>query len=107
MNTSQLLHIFLCAACIALVYLVFYLMIMRFACAELSKSGASRGKDAIQIYAGADSLEYYLRIALAASAAERITIIVNIPKNDSRKNEMKDIVRMMRRRHKNIFYRIT
>ena len=107
MNTSQLLHIFLCAACIALLYLFFYVIVVRFACAELSKSGALREKDAIQIYAQADSLEYYLRIALAASAADHMTIIVNIPKTDSRKNERKEIVRMMRRRHKNIFYRIT
>ena len=107
MNTSQLFNLCLCAAGVALVYLLFYCLSVRYASAELSKSGASVVKDAIQIYASADSLEYYLRIAIAASGGDRVTIIVNIPKNDGRKHEMKEIVRMMRRRHKNIFYRMT
>ncbi len=107
MNTSQLFDLCLCAAGVALVYFIFYRLIVRYASAELSKSGASVEDDAIQIYANADSLEYYLRIAIAANAGDRVTIIVNIPKNDGKKNEMKEIVRMMRRRHKNIFYRMT
>ena len=107
MNTSHLFYLFLCSAGIAALYLVCRFLICRFASAELSRSGAVREKDSIQIYAEADSLEYYLRVALAASAMDRMTIIVNIPKHDGRKQEMKAIVRMMRRRHKNIFYRIT
>ena len=107
MNTNHLFYLFLCAACIALLYLLFYFLIIRYARVELSRSGAVREKDAIQIYAEVDSLEYYLRVALAASASDRMTIVVNIPKHDRRKSEMKAIVRMMRRRHKNIFYRIT
>jgi len=107
MNTNQLFYLFLCAAGIALIYLVFYFLVVRYARAELSRSGAVREKDAIQIYADADSLEYYLRVALAASVPDRMTIVVNIPKHDRRRSEMKAIVRMMRRRHKNIFYRMT
>ncbi len=107
MNPSHLFYLFLCAVGIALLYLVFYFLVVRYARAELSRSGAAREKDAIQIYAEADSLEYYLRVALAASAVDRMTIVVNIPKHDKRKSEMKAIVHMMRRRHKNIFYRMT
>ena len=107
MNTSRLFYLFLCAAGIAIFYLICYFLISRSASAELSRSGAVREKDSIQIYAEADSLEYYLRVALAASATDRMTIVVNIPKRDGRRAEMKAIVRMMRRRHKNIFYRMT
>ena len=78
----------------------------RYAHAELSRSGAVWENNAIQIYAEAESLEYYLRVAIAASDADRVTIIVNIPKNNGRKNEMRETVRMMLRRHKNIFYRM-
>ena len=107
MNTSQLFDLCLCAAGVAFIYLISHRLIVWYASAELSKSGASVEDDAIQIYADADSLEYYLRIAIAANADDRVTIIVNIPKSDVRKDEMKEIVRMMRRRHKNIFYRMT
>jgi hypothetical protein len=107
MNISQLSWLCLSAAGIAFLYFVLYFCIYEYARAELSRSGASWEDDAIQIYAEADSLEYYLRIAIAANANDRVPIIVNISENDSRKNEMKQIVRMMRRRHKNIFYRMT
>ena len=107
MNTSHVIWLCLCAVGIAFLYLVCYFLICRYARAELSKSGALREKDSIQIYAEAESLEYYLRVAIAASGPNRVTIVVNIPKTDGKKNEMKDIVRMMRRRHKNIFYRMT
>ena len=106
MNTGQLLTIVICALTIALLYSLVHFIIFRFASAELSKSGASRERDAIRIYADAESLEYYLRVAIAASGRERLTIIVHIRKDDPGQNEMKAIVRMMRRRHKNIFYRI-
>ena len=104
MNTSQLATVILCAPAIAFVYLLFYFIVFRFASSELSQIGASREKDAIRIYADAESLEYYLRVAIAASGRERLAIIVHIRKDDPGQNEMKAIVRMMRRRHKNIFY---
>ena len=85
MNTSQLFDLCLCAAGVAFIYLISHRLIVWYASAELSKSGAS----------------------VAANADDRVTIIVNIPKSDVRKDEMKEIVRMMRRRHKNIFYRMT
>ena len=106
MNISQLSWLCLSAAGIAFLYFILYFLIFRYARAELSRSGASWEDDAIQIYAEADSLEYYLRIAIAASANDCMQIIVNISENDSRKNEMRETVRMMRRRHKNIFYRM-
>lgn len=106
MNISQLSWLCLSAAGIAFLYLVLYFLIFRYARAELSRSGASWEDDAIQIYAEADSLEYYLRIAIAANANDRVPIIVNISESDGKKNEMRETVRMMRRRHKNIFYKM-
>ena len=107
MDIDQILCLCLSAAGIAFLYFIFYFCIFEYARAELARSGASWEDDAIQIYAEAESLEYYLRIALASSANDRVTIIVNISGSDPKKNEMKEIVRMMRRRHKNIFFRIT
>ena len=107
MNINQILWLCLSAAGIAVLYLVLYFCICEYARAELFRSGASWADDAIQIYADADSLEYYLRIAIAASASDRVPIIVNISASDGKRNEMKQTVRMMRRRHKNIFYRMT
>ena len=94
------------AAVIALVYLLLYFLFFRFARAELKKVDAAWEEDAILLYVEAEALEYYLRIALAASGNKRLDIIVNISKTDSRKNEMKEIVYAMRRKHKNIFYRM-
>ncbi len=107
MNTSEIFWLCLCAATIAFLYLICYFLICRYARAELLRSGALREKDAIQIYAEVESLEYDLRMAIAASGMTRVTIIVNIAENDGNKNEMKETVRMMRRKHKNIFYRMT
>ena len=106
MNISQLSWLCLSAAGIAFLYFILYFLIFRYARAELSRSGASWEDDAIQIYAEADSLEYYLRIAIAANANDRVPIIVNISESDGKKNEMRETVRMMRRRHKNIFYKM-
>ena len=106
MNTSQILWLCLCAAGIAVLYLIGHFGLCRYARAELSRGGASWEDDSIQIYAEADSLEYYLRVAIAASANDRVAIVVNISESDGRKNEMRETVRMMRRRHKNIFYRM-
>ena len=92
---------------IALIYLILYFLFFRFARAELKKIDASWEENAILLYVEADSLEYYLRMALVASGNKHLDIIVNIPKTDSRKDEMKEIVYAMRRKHKNIFYRMT
>ena len=94
------------AMVIALVYLLFYFLFFRFSRAELKKINAVREEKAILLYVEAEALEYYLRIALAASGTERLDIIVNIPRTDIRKDEMKQIVYAMRRKHKNIFYRM-
>ena len=92
---------------IAFVYLILYFLFFRFAGAELKKIDATWEENAILLYVEAEALEYYLRMALAASGDRRLDIIVNIPKTESRKDEMKEIVRAMRRKHKNIFYRMT
>ena len=64
MNTSQILWLCLCAAGIAVLYLICHFCICRYAHAELSRSGAVWENNAIQIYAEAESLEYYLRVSV-------------------------------------------
>ena len=92
---------------IALIYLFLYVLVFRFARAELKKIDAVREENAILLYVEADALEYYIRLAIAASGTKHTDIIVNIPKTDSQKDEMKEIVYAMRRKYKNIFYRMT
>ena len=92
---------------IAIIYLILYFLFFRFARAELKKIDAAWEENAILLYVEAEALEYYLRMALVASGDRRLDIIVNIPKTECRKDEMKGIVHAMRRKHKNIFYRIT
>ncbi|MBE6665303.1 MAG: hypothetical protein E7603_03645 [Ruminococcaceae bacterium] len=106
MDFTPLQTVCLSAIAIAFVYLFFYFLFFRFAHAELKKINASWEENAILLYVEAEALEYYLRMALAASGNKRQDIIVNIPRTDSRKDEMKAIVCAMRRKHKNIFYRM-
>ena len=61
------------AAVIALVYLLLYFLFFRFARAELKKVDAAWEEDAILLYVEAEALEYYLRIALAASGNKKVT----------------------------------
>lgn len=107
MDFTLLQTVFAFAMAIALIYLFFYFLFFRFAKAELKKINAVRKENAILLYVEVEALEYYLRMALAASGNKRLDIIVNIPKTESRKDEMKEIVYAMRRKHKNIFYRMT
>lgn len=94
------------AVVIALVYLLCYFLFFRFACAELKKIDSVWEEKNILLYVDAEKLEYYLRMALVASGTKHLNIIVNISKTDRKKEEMKEIVYAMRRKHKNIFYRI-
>ena len=55
---------------IALVYLLCYFLFFRFARAELKKINVEWEENALLLYVEADALEYYLRIALAASGTE-------------------------------------
>lgn len=107
MDYTHLQMIFLFAIVIALAYLLLYFLFFRFARAELKKIDAKREENAILLYVEADALEYYIRLAIAASGTKHMDIIVNIPKTDSQKDEMKEIVYAMRRKYKNIFYRMT
>ena len=95
------------AIALALIYLLLYFLYFRFARAELKKIDARREENAILLYVEAEALEYYLRLAIVASGREHLDIIVNIPRTDGQKEEMKEIVYAMRRKYKNIFYRMT
>lgn len=107
MDFTPLQTVCVFAIAIAFVYLFLYFLLFRFARAELKKIDASWEENAILLYVEAEALEYYLRMALAASGNKQMDIIVNIPKTDDKKDEMKEIVYAMRRKHKNIFYRMT
>ncbi len=94
------------AVLIALIYLLLYYLYFRFARAELKKIDALREENAILLYVEADALEYYLRMAITVNGSEHLDIIVNIPKTESKKDEMKDIIYTMRRKYKYIYYRM-
>ena len=102
---NQILQIFLFAAGIFVCYLLISFIIFLFSRRELMQKGIIPAEDhTIQIYAEAEALEYYLLLALAASENRRMKIIVHIPKTDGACDDMISTVRMMRRKHKNIFY---
>ncbi|MBQ3490038.1 MAG: hypothetical protein IJA86_05580 [Clostridia bacterium] len=106
MNWMPLQTVCAFAVVIALIYLLCYFLFSRFARAELKKIDALREENAILLYVEAEALEYYLRMAIAVSGCEQVDIIVNIPKTESKKEEMKDIIYTMRRKYKNIYYRM-
>ncbi len=99
------LKILICAVFVAVLYLVFRIMMVLFADSELFRSElVQRKENAIEIFAEIDSLEYYLRLALAAS--DEIAIVVYIGKGCAYQDEMTDIVTRMHREHKNVSYRL-
>ena len=103
---NQTLLIWLYAIALAAAYLLIALAVSVFSRLSLKRSGSSVGKHIIEIDTETDSLEYELRLALAASAFQKTDIIVWIGGRSPTKREALDIVRRMRRRHKNIFYKI-
>lgn len=102
---NQTLLLWLYAIGLAAVYMLIYAVLVWFSRRALfTKGKATRRKDIVEIKADAKELEFDLRLALAANAWRRADIVVNIPKNAAERDDMIDTVRMMRRRHKNIFY---
>ena len=104
---NQIFMIWLFAAGIFAVYLLIHIGVVVLFREELSESGVClREEDSIHIYAKAESLEYYLRAAILSSGNQKTAIIVNIPKTDGKREDMIETVRMMRRKYKNISYRM-
>ncbi len=75
-----------------------------FAQTELRKAEAvKQHRDAIEIYADADALEYYVRLALAV-ADGNIAVVAYLKKESAEKADMLDTVLRFRRTHKNLSY---
>ena len=104
---NQTLLLWLYAAGISVGYMLIYVLVFCFSRRSLfQKDRLLRTGERMELLADGDSLEYDLRLALAASGFRRMDIIVRIPKNAEMRDDMIDTVRMMRRRHKNIFYTV-
>ncbi|MBQ8497718.1 MAG: hypothetical protein IJ489_09735 [Clostridia bacterium] len=100
---NQTLSIWLCSAGIAVCYLFAYTVVFYFS--RLSLTDKGKWRDGIfYLDADADSLEYDLRVALAANGFQRTDIVVMIPRDDAKRREMTETVHMMRRQYQNIFY---
>lgn len=104
---NQILLIWLCAAAIASGGLLVLWIFAMVSGTALSKNPrVSLEDDRVAIFARSDTLEYELRLALTASVFRRRDIIVLIARNDPSEAEMTDLILKMRRRHKNIFYKM-
>jgi hypothetical protein len=86
------------------IYAVFHVVIQIFAQTELRKADfVKRRENAIEIYADADALEYYVRLALTV-ADGRIFVVAYLKKDSAEKDDMLDTVLRFRRAHKNLSY---
>ncbi len=87
------------------VYLVCKISLMLFSEWELNASDAvKRSETAIEVYARFESLEYYVRLALAASEG-KLPVIVYLKKEDQNARDMEDTLQKIRREHRNLSYR--
>ena len=87
-------------------YFAFRVMLLVFAEHEIDSSEETmRKNDAIEVFADVESLEYYVRVALAA-ADERMAVVVYVKKNCADKADMIDIISKLKKRHKNLSYRL-
>ena len=104
---NQILLIWLCAAAIASGGFLMMWIVAVLSETALSKNPrVSLEKHRVSIFAQSDVLEYELRLSLMAGVFRRMDIIVLIPRNDPSEAEMTDLILKMRRRHKNIFYKM-
>ncbi len=100
------LKILAAAAFLVFLYGMYCLLAVLFARHELDASDAvKRRDDAIEIFADAESLEYYLRMALAASD-ENIAVVAYVKKDSADRDDMIDTVTRLHREHKNLSYRL-
>ncbi len=90
-----------CALAVMFMYLLFRALFAAFAGREVRKSDKVKRKaGTLQIYANAESLEYYIRMSL--SAEPRMAVIVNIDKNSAEAEELAYIAGVFARRTKNL-----
>ena len=87
-------------------YFVFRSMLFLFSEHEVEASEKIvRTEDAIEIFADAKSLEYYVRLALVA-AEGKTEVIVYVKKDSADKADMLDTLTKMKNEHKNLSYRL-
>ncbi len=98
------LKICLAVLFVAAFYFVFRVLLLLFAEHELEHDAVKRKENAIEVFAGADALEYYLRMALTAANGE-IDVVAYIKKDSEDREDMLDTVSRLRREHKNLSYR--
>ena len=104
---EYLIAIFLGMAAVYGLYMLSNALASGFGRKELKRSDISSEENgAINIYANAESLEYYIRCALMSASLEKIQIVVNIRRNDISRDEMIDITERLGRTHKNLTYRL-
>ncbi len=100
------LKILAAATFLVLLYGLYCLMAVLFARHELDASGiVKRQENAIEIFAEAESLEYYLRMALAASG-ESVVVVAYVKRDSADREDMIDTVMRLHREHKNLSYRL-
>ena len=100
------LEILVSTALILSLYFVFRVMLFLFAEHELDASlKVQRSQDAIEIFADAESLEYYIRLALVAAEGET-EVIAYVKKDSADKADMLDTISKMKKEHKNLSYRL-
>ncbi|MBO5007150.1 MAG: hypothetical protein J6C89_06870 [Clostridia bacterium] len=89
------------AAVLALAYFSFRSLFSFFAKSEVRKSNKVKRKaGTLQIYADAESLEYYIRMSL--SAEPHMAVVVNIDKNSAEAEELAYIAGIFAHRTKNL-----
>ena len=100
------LEILVSTALVLSLYFVFRVMLFLFAEHELETSLKTRQtRDAIEIFADAESLEYYVRLALVA-AEGKTEVVAYVKKDSADKADMLDIIAEMKKEHKNLSYRL-
>jgi hypothetical protein len=100
------LEILVSAALVLSVYFVFRVMLFLFAEREvIASEKTERTEDAIEIFADAESLEYYVRLALVA-AEGKTEVIAYVKKDSADKADMLDTLAKMKNEHKNLSYRL-
>lgn len=97
----MLFDVAVCSAVFALAYFSFRSLFSFFAKSEVRKSNKVKRKaGTLQIYADAQSLEYYIRMALLSEP--RATVIVNIDRNSKEADELLYIAGVFARKSKNL-----
>ncbi len=93
--------ILLSAAAVIFLYLIFYVLFSSFARNEIAHSReVKRRERTFEIYASAGSLEYYVRMAMAAEPKTKI--IVNIDRGGADAEEQEFIASRLARRAGNL-----